>query len=245
MNFGWDINTCQHVTFSDMFVFSLLALVQGYKSICENKVPSLSESTQHASKTLRLLLGWPLLLSSPSSLTPHPILLRSQSKKNVWWSKRIQLAGHEWTETNTLLATCFLWWDLDAIQHQRLSLLPLRESQPLNLLCIGALEISCRFPPGNKECASVLGGKGEGNDVEVEFILRAHILRLCCQISSLPFLLWKISLVSAVGLWGTCRHSCQISELQGHSSFPKWTPSLLSYPLTLSGFLLLCFRCLW
>jgi hypothetical protein len=80
MNFGRDINTCQHVTFSDMFAFSLLALVQGYKSICESKVPSLSKSHPTCLEDFETSLG----LTPPSSLMPHPILLRSQSKKNVW-----------------------------------------------------------------------------------------------------------------------------------------------------------------
>lgn len=61
INFGWDINTCQHVTFSDMFVFSLLALVQGCKSIWGSKV---SKPKQKSSNTLHGL--WDFSMPDPS-----------------------------------------------------------------------------------------------------------------------------------------------------------------------------------
>lgn len=115
INFGWDIDTCQHVTFSDVFVFSLLALVQGLESIWR------SDISKPKQKSSNLLHGFWVSPCLPSSFlrSPSPLIfLRNPSEKNIWWSKGIQLAGHEGNKPMSSrwpLSLVGAWWDPSSV----------------------------------------------------------------------------------------------------------------------------------
>lgn len=111
INFGWDINTCQHVTFSDMFVFSLLALVQGRESIWRSSV---SKPQQKSSHVLHGLWVSPRL-PPPSITLPPPLFFLETQVKRIFRDQsefnRQGMNEHKPVSSLWPLSLVGSWWD--------------------------------------------------------------------------------------------------------------------------------------
>lgn len=148
--------------------------------------------------------------------SPSPLIfLRNPSEKDIWWSKEIQLAGHEWNKPMSSrwpLSLVGSWWDPSLVPTFAAS----GETAAISLLFHLSCVILFIFSMATAICAEVL--------------------TLLCQVSSLlghySKDLWSIWSQTP----GYLLHSFQeFWELQSHLPLPRRADGLLlcSFPFAL------------